>query len=67
MLVENCGNPCGPQVNTGEVMTACSACAGDYEDPDRSAWSADEMNDVDDADSKSEVSGEREEVDEGQS
>ena len=65
--MENCGNPRGPQVNTGEVLTACSACAGDYEDPDRSAWTADEMNDVDDADSKSEVSGEREEVDEGQS
>jgi len=54
-------------VNTGEALTACSACAGDYEDPDRSAWSADEMNDVDDAGSNSEVSGEREEVDEGQS
>jgi hypothetical protein len=67
VLVENCGNPRGQQVNTGEAMTACSACAGDYEDPDRSAWSADEMNDVDDTDSNSEVSGEREEVDEAQS
>ncbi len=67
MLVENCGNPYGPQVNTGEVMTACSACAGDYEDPDRTAWTSDEMTDVDETDSNSEVSGEREEVDEAQS
>jgi len=26
-------------------MRACSACAGDYEDPDRTAWTP---NDVDD-------------------
>jgi hypothetical protein len=24
------------------VLRACSACAGDYEDPDRSAWAADD-------------------------
>lgn len=23
------------------MMRACSACAGDYEDPDRTAWTAD--------------------------
>jgi hypothetical protein len=23
------------------AMRACSACAGDYEDPDRTAWSGD--------------------------
>lgn len=23
-------------------MNACSACAGDYEDPDRTAWATDE-------------------------
>jgi hypothetical protein len=23
-------------------MRACSACAGDYEDPDRTAWPADD-------------------------
>ena len=22
------------------MLTACSACAGDYEDPDRTAWDA---------------------------
>jgi len=27
-----------------EEMRACSACAGDYEDPDRTAWPADEEN-----------------------
>ncbi len=25
-------------------MRACSACAGDYEDPDRTAWTADETD-----------------------
>jgi hypothetical protein len=28
-----------------QALSACSACAGDYEDPDRTAW----MPDVDDA------------------
>lgn len=23
------------------MLVACSACAGDYEDPDRTAWAAD--------------------------
>jgi hypothetical protein len=33
------------------AMRACSACAGDYEDPDRTAWSDDKVADesVDDA------------------
>jgi len=26
-------------------MRACSACAGDYEDPDRSAWTPDDRED----------------------
>jgi hypothetical protein len=25
-------------------MRACSSCAGDYEDPDRTAWPGDEEN-----------------------
>jgi hypothetical protein len=31
----------------GEVagMRACSACAGDYEDPDRTAWTPDDADD----------------------
>ncbi len=29
------------------TMQACSACAGDYEDPDRTAWTAGEANDED--------------------
>jgi len=34
------------------AMFACSACAGDYEDPDRTAWMPDEeaASDADDAD-----------------
>jgi hypothetical protein len=26
-------------------MRACSACAGDYEDPDRTAWTPDDPDD----------------------
>ena len=26
-------------------MRACSACAGDYEDPDRTAWAPDDEED----------------------
>lgn len=29
----------------GLPMRACSACAGDYEDPDRTAWAADDPED----------------------
>ncbi len=31
----------------GPGMRACSACAGDYEDPDRTAWAAEEEADPD--------------------
>ena len=27
------------------AMRACSACAGDYEDPDRTAWTPDDADD----------------------
>ncbi len=27
------------------VLSACSACAGDYEDPDRTAWTPDDSED----------------------
>ena len=38
--VENCGNPGqGPnRGGSGGSLEACSACAGDYEDPDRTTW-----------------------------
>jgi hypothetical protein len=29
----------------GQAMGACSACAGDYEDPDRTARTAEEVDD----------------------
>jgi hypothetical protein len=29
------------------VLRACSACAGDYEDPDRTAWTPDQEEDED--------------------
>jgi len=34
----------------GEFLSACSACAGDYEDPDRTAWSADLEDPEEDSD-----------------
>jgi hypothetical protein len=34
----------GGETNTKTEMRACSACAGDYEDPDRTAWTADETD-----------------------
>ena len=36
--MENCGNP-GEDLKGGRrTVRACSACAGNYEDPDRTAW-----------------------------
>jgi hypothetical protein len=36
--VENCGKPCSPEIGPARLaVKACSACAGDYEDPDRTA------------------------------
>jgi hypothetical protein len=32
-------------VRAPAVMRACSACAGDYEDPDRTAWTPDDGDD----------------------
>jgi hypothetical protein len=41
--VENCGNLREPEGGArAPQREACSACAGDYEDPDRTAWNADE-------------------------
>jgi hypothetical protein len=41
-VVEKCGNLGGAQPDGGVTLAACSGCAGDYEDPERSASSADE-------------------------
>lgn len=32
------------QAGVPPALRACSACAGDYEDPDRTAWSEEELN-----------------------
>lgn len=32
----------GPSAALSSEVSACSACAGDYEDPDRTAWPAEE-------------------------
>ena len=33
---------------TPETVGACSACAGDYEDPDRTAWTLEENDEGED-------------------
>jgi hypothetical protein len=59
--VEICGNSVCREAATQTIsLAACSACAGDYEDPDRSAWSENDL-DGDDDDSEhdgAKVSGE---------
>ena len=51
-VVEKCGNlrvPNGQWCGgTNKGLAACSACADDYEDLDRTAWNADEREDDDD-------------------
>jgi hypothetical protein len=39
-------------------IRVCSACAGDYEDPDRTAWTEDEMINEDSGMAESETSEE---------
>ncbi len=41
---KNTDPTCGS--SQSEEMRACSACAGDYEDPDRTAWLQDADEDV---------------------
>lgn len=41
--------------HSGYSLRACSACAGDYEDPDRTAWTDDE--DLERGDSEAEDDG----------
>ena len=51
--MESCGNSdCGEAAAQKNPLAACSACAGDYEDPDRSAWSDDDLDGDEDDDSE---------------
>ncbi len=43
--------------NSGAALEACSGCAGDYEDPDRTCWEEDEEQD--EGDSQGCTGGER--------
>jgi hypothetical protein len=54
--VEKCGNYLRDLFAT-EALTACSACAGDYEDPDRTAWCETEKEKDEDTDDDNAVSG----------
>jgi len=36
---------CGDSHASPQPLRACSACAGDYEDPDRTAWTTDPEED----------------------
>jgi hypothetical protein len=57
--VEKCGNLGSVQGKAAGVLGACSACAGDYEDPDRTAWGDDDgdsdSDDGDDAEAIQEI------------
>jgi len=44
---EGYGQAFGEKCICAEAMNACSACAGDYEDPDRTARTPDEGDDGD--------------------
>ena len=46
--MENCANLGDSHSSARKAMVACSGCAGDYEDPDRSAWTADDSEVTDD-------------------
>ena len=51
--MEICGNSgCREAATQTNSLAACSACAGDYEDPDRSAWSDDDLDGDEDDDSE---------------
>lgn len=47
---------CGAESISPGRLGACSACAGDYEDPDRTAWTPD-LDDEDGADDTNRASG----------
>lgn len=42
--MEKCGNPGALRGAWGSAVAACSGCAGDYEDPDRTAWTDDQLD-----------------------
>jgi hypothetical protein len=43
-VVEKCGNLGDPCALPADALAAFSACAGDYEDPDRTAWTDDPLD-----------------------
>src|ERR1043166_1975154 len=47
--VAKCGNHEGTEGAKTNALEACSACEGDYEDPDRTAWRAEGEEIADDA------------------
>lgn len=49
--MENCGNPGVVSPFGTALRSACSACAGDYQDPDHTAWTdeIDEAGETDEA------------------
>ena len=70
MLVEQARNHAGAGKSTVEspseksaitpAVKACSACAGDYEDPDRTAWTEDDHQDSGDSGGEGEFPDEEE-------
>ena len=49
--MEKCANLGGARGRSDSAVAACSGCAGDYEDPDRTAWSDEQLDEpIDDDD-----------------
>ena len=48
--MEKCGNPNAARGALGSALAACSGCAGNYEDPDRTAWTDDQPDEPMDGD-----------------
>ena len=46
--MEKCGNPGGPAKPFRVTLAACSGCAGNYEDPDRTAWADNQIDEPSD-------------------
>ena len=48
--MEKCANLGGARGRSDSIVAACSGCAGDYEDPDRTAWSDEQLDEAIDDD-----------------
>ncbi|HSC44897.1 MAG TPA: hypothetical protein VLC94_03660 [Candidatus Acidoferrum sp.] len=61
--MKNCANLDNPGAPPPDGLRACSACAGDYEDPDRTAWREDDLGGSAEPTERRNASSEKEEGD----